>query len=262
MNLSKIFTERNAFSREYGTWLIVLFNLILVPILLHNFTYPILIFWLSILFFLMFRFELLDLISTDLQFSKKSKVIKSVIYLLLSVTFFCILIFNSRIDLKVAFLVSIFGIAMLLLNIATRRRKGKRQNIIAQIVLVCFIAFLGALNYNLLTGCIDKMFFTIFLLSSIFYSNSVLYVRSKTLGAPYDIYALMFSIFSISLFGILVTLNIYQIDAIIILIPTFVKTLDNVILTNIKVPLRRIGINETIHCIIFIGIFCILKNHF
>jgi hypothetical protein len=210
----------------------------------------------------MFRFELIDLISTDIQFSRKNKVIKSVIYLFISVTLFCVLLLSSLIDFKIAFLVSIIGIAMLLLNIATRRRKGKRQHIIAQIILVCFIAFLGALNYFFLTGCFDKMFFTIFLISSIFYSNSVLFVRSKTLGSPYDIYALLFSILSISLFGILITLNIYQIEAVIILIPTFVKTLDNVILTNIKVPLRRIGINETIHCIIFIGIFWILKNHF
>ena len=261
MTLFKIFTERNAFSREYGTWLIVLFNLILSPILLQKITATLLIFWLSIIFFLMFRFELLDLISTEIQFSKKKKILKSVLYLFLSAAIFSFLLLSSRIDLNFAFLVIILGIAMLFLNIATRRKKGKRQNIIAQIVLVCFISFISALNYYLLTNCFDKMFFTLFFISSIFYSNSVLFVRSKTLGSPYDIYALSFSILSIALFSILVILKIYQIHAIIILIPSFVKALDNVILTNVKVPLRRIGINETIHCILFIGIFWILKNH-
>lgn len=262
MNLLKIITERNAFSREYGTWLIVFFNFILVPLLWQKFTISILMFGLSILFFLMFRFELLDLFSINIQFAKKSKVIKSLIYLLISITFFCILIINSLLDLELALLVSICGISMLVLNIATRRRKGKRQSIVAQIVLVSFISFLGALNYILLIGYFDKIFFTIFLTSSFFYSNSVLFVRSKTLGSPFDIYALLFSVLSICFFAILITLKIYNIETIIIFIPTFVKTLDNVILANFKVPLRRIGINETIHCILFVGLFWLLKNHF
>lgn len=252
MKLLKFFTSRNAFSREYGTWLIVLFNSALVPILLQELNITIIYFWLSIFFFLMFRFELLDIISIELQYSKKSKIIRASIYLILSATLFSLMVLKNLIDINTAILICISGICMLLLNLITRRKKGKRQNIFAQIAIVCFIALLGAMNYFILVGRFDNIFFTIFISSALFYSNSIIYVRSKTYGSPFDIYALLFSVISILIIILLNFWGITRLELIVVFIPSLVKTLDNVILTNTKVPLRRVGINETIHCIIFI----------
>jgi hypothetical protein len=257
MKIVHFFTKRNAFSREYGTWFIVLFNFMLVPIVLQELTYPLIVFGLSIIFFLMFRFELLDVISIELQYSRKTKITKGIVYLLFSIILFSFLVLKSLIEFKIAFFICISGIIMLFLNIITRRKKGKRQNVFAQIVLVSFIVFLGSLNYYFLTGLFDRIFLTIFSTSILFYSNSIIYVRSKTLGSPFDIYALLFSAFSIIIILLLIVVADFKLGTVFILIPTFVKTLDNVILTNIKVPMRRIGINETIHCIIFILLVCV-----
>lgn len=258
--LLKIFTTRNAFSREYGTWLIVLFNMALVPILLNKITFNIIIYFFSVFCFLLFRFELLDFFSIELQFSKKSKLIKGIFYLFLSVFLFLLLIFKGFIEIKLALLIAGAGTGMVILNIITRRRKNQRQNIFAQIILVCFIAFLGALNYFFLTGLFNKELIIIFLFSALYYSNSIIFVRAKTMGPPFDAYALVFSIIVLIFVFVLSCLNIVNALMIIVFIPGLVKTLDNVVLYNFKVPLRRIGINETIHSIIFIILFCLLSQ--
>lgn len=202
----------------------------------------------------------MDYISIEIQFSKKTKVIKALLYLLLSGISFLFLVIKQYMDFKIALLICFIGIGMLILNITTRRKKGKRQNIFAQILLIWFIAFLNAMSYYLITGLIDKNLFIIFISNGFFYSNSVIYVRSKTNGSPYDVYALLFS-FSILLICFLSNISGFTKSTLLIaFIPTLVKTLDNVILTNIKVPLRRIGINETIHCIIFMFLFRILYH--
>lgn len=203
----------------------------------------------------MFRFELLDFFSINVQFSKKNKIIQSIIYLSFSVGLFLFLVITQFINLKVAVFLSVSGALMITLNIITRRKKGKRQNIFAQITLVCFIAFLGALNYYFLTGFMDNNLLYIFLFSALFYTNSIIYVRSKTVGLHYDSIALAFSIFIVLFAVILSIMGLINKTMIIIFIPTLIKNLDNVLLYNLKVPLRRIGINETIHCIIFIFMY-------
>lgn len=259
MSFLKILTSRNAFSREYGTWLIILFNLVFVPVYLHNVNTAVMIFSLSVVFFLMFRFELLDIVATKLQFNQKVKIIRSLIYLFISVGLFLFLYFISSLPLYLTAIIIISGILMLLLNLLTRRKEGKRQMISAQFVLVTFAAFLGAMNYYFIKETIDKNFWIIFIFNSLYYANSVVYVRSKTMGAPFDVYAFLFSIMIILIIIIFNYLNIIKLSSMIIFIPTFVKTLDNIILTNIKVPLRRIGVNESVHCIIFLTLFCLLS---
>lgn len=252
MKLLKLFTKRNAFSREYGTWLIVLFNFVTVPILMHEITWSIAYLWLSIFAFMMFRFEILDAFSVEIQFSKKGKILWAIFYLIISSLLFGYMIFSGFLSIPLALFICISGISMLAVNIFTRRKKGKRQPVLAQILLVTYISFIGALNYYLLTDRVDAVFFVIFGLSALFYSNSILFVRSKTMGSPFDVYALMFSIMSLLTIAFLSLGGLLKFELMIVLIPTFVKTLDNLILTNTKVPLRRIGINETVHSALFI----------
>ncbi len=258
MRLLKFFTTRNAFSREYGTRLIVLFNLAFVPVFMQKISLNIILFSFSILFFLMFRFELLDFFSIELQYSKKAKIARGLIYLIFSAFLFFLLMAKHFIGIKLAFLICVSGISMLFLNIITRRKKGERQIILAQIILVCFMSFLGALNYYFLVRLVDANFMIIFLFNALFFTISVIYVRSKTVGSPYDVYALVFSLITVFLIIILNIIGVVKLTMVIVFIPTLVKTLDNVVLTNTKVPLRRIGINETIHCIIFVFLFSLL----
>ncbi|MFH0893796.1 MAG: hypothetical protein V2A54_05110 [Bacteroidota bacterium] len=155
-------------------------------------------------------------------------------------------------------MISIPGMIMLLFNLFTRRQKGKRQLILAQMILVSFTAYIGAMIYFMMAGKFDHHFYVFLLFNALYFSNSVVYVRSKTLGAPYDVFALLMSIASVICIFLLSLYHLIPENLFIVFIPMLIKTLDNVILVNTKVPLRRVGLNETFHCVLFITLFNLL----
>lgn len=250
----KVITTRNAFSREYGTWIIVLLNIVFTPIYIEKFSLEALYLAIAILFFIFFRFELLDLFSLKFRHKKKyNKILFISFLLLLSGLFFTLFYIQNNLSYYLI-LIPVAGI-LLTLNIKTRRRKKKRQHIVAQIVLTGSFGFISSLFYYVLTENIDATFWQVGICNALYYINSTLYVRSKTVGAPFDSYAILFTIF-IYIFGwILISNEIVDIRILLLYLPTFIKGLDNVVLANFKVPLRRIGVNETFHSILFIVLY-------
>lgn len=253
MKLLKIITTRNAFSREYGTWLIVLFNLIYIPFIFNQINQRIIFFSISVIFFLMFRFELLDYFSITIQHKRRKKLILAIVYLTISGVLFYSLKLNLIIDILMAFT----GIALTAFNILTRRKKGKRQPLLSQIILVIFIATIGSFNYYLLFDKIDNHLLTLLVINALYYIISVIYVRSKTEGAPYHIIALVLLLVIIGVILIIGEFLFLRASLIFLFIPSLVKLVDNLILENNKVPLRRIGVNEVFHCVLFL----ILMNY-
>lgn len=260
MSFLKLFTTRNPFSREYGTWLIVLFNLIFVPVVYQKLTLSVAVFIFSILFFLLFRFELLDYFSIKIQYSQREKITRSAIYLFLSGGLYLYLIITGELNWLPALLVGFTGVLMLVLNIKTRRQKGQRQPIFAQLTLIVFMAFIGALNYYLMFKVINNQMFSVFICQALFYATSVIYVRSKTVGAPYHIYATGGAVLGIVLVFVFSQLGFVNSLLIITLVPTLVKNLDNILLLNTKVPLRRVGLSETFHSLLFITLYAVLVH--
>ena len=258
MRFLKFFTTRNAFSREYGTWLIVLFNLSFVPVMLGTFSENLFLYCLSVLFFLLFRFEWLDYVTIRLQFSLTRKLIRSAFFLFISAGLFFRLWQREFLDEEMVLLISVPGILMFVLNLLTRRKKGKRQPVPAQILLVSFAAYLGALIHPLITKEFSIHFYVILFCNAAYYSCSVIYVRSKTTGAPYDVLAFLFACLLVITVLILEFRGVLPGNLFIVFLPQLIKTLDNVILVNARVPLRRIGLNETFHSLLYIALFFIV----
>ena len=253
-NFLKIVTTRNAFSREYGTWIIVLLNLIFTPIYLGEFSIEALFITLSILFFILFRFELLDIFSLKFtQKKKQGKIVFLIITLLLSTIFY--IMFYMKVSSVYFLLLIPVAIVLLILNIITRRRKGQRQNIIAQIFLTGSFGFIPSILYYVLTKNIDAIFWQVGICNALYYINSTLYVRSKTVGSPFDSYAFAFTILIFIVGWILVSAEVTEIKILILFLPTLIKGLDNLVLANFKVPLRRIGLNETFQSVLFIVLY-------
>jgi hypothetical protein len=149
------------------------------------------------------------------------------------------------------------GVSLTVFNIVTRRKKGKRQALISQIILVVFIAFIGAFNYYLLFDEINGIMYSLMIINALYYINSIIYVRSKTEGAPYHILALVSVLLTIGFILLSGDLMFLKPVFVLLFIPSLVKVLDNVILENKKVHLRRIGLNEVFHCLLFL----LLMNH-
>jgi len=198
----------------------------------------------------------MDAFYVELNKPRKFKLLRALSFLIASAGIVLYLLTTRFIGTKTIALLFFLGMGMVVFNLVTRRKKDKRQVVVAQIVLVSSMALISAVIYFLMTGRADHTFFRILLLNALFFSNAVVYVRSKTEGAPYDIYALTFAL-SVCLLILIMNLSgLIELNALILFVPTVVKTLDNVILNNTKVPLRRVGLNETIHSILYIILFC------
>jgi hypothetical protein len=207
---------------------------------------------------MLFRFELMDYISIRLQFSLNHKLMRALLFLMCSAVLFAYLLYVGALSMLSALMISIPGFLMLVVNVITRRQKGKRQYILAQIILVSFIAYTGAMVYHMMSGMFDHHFYVFLLFNALYFSNSVIYVRSKTVGAPYDVFALLMSVASVILVSFLSANGFVQQNLFVVYIPMLIKTLDNVILVNIKVPMRRIGLNETFHGILYTLLFYLI----
>lgn len=254
MGILKIITTRNAFSREYGTWIIMVLNLLFVPVCLGIQGIAQLYFSLAAIFFLAFRFEILDIYAIHPgPLLRKQKLIRAAIYLVCAGVLFVWMIFAvvKKIDLLLLLIIPVSFI-FLAINIITRRKSGRRQALVFQLLLMLFASLVAAFNYYIITFRIDAIFWMIILCNMLYFSVSVIYVRSKTEGSPNDIIAMI-----AALAGIFVMLFIGMAGwagktMFIIFIPSFIRTLDNVILLNVHVPLKRIGVSETIHGLIFL----------
>lgn len=250
----KVITTRNVFSKEYGTWIMLVFNLLFAPFFLGIYNLEIFYLSLFVLFGMAFRVKLL-LISAlyEISFYRIFTSSSLLIYFMICIiSFYCF--FTQKNDL-INLLILPIGIFLLLLNYFTRRRKGQRQNIFAQLVLTSLMATLPAFIYYLLTARMDNIFWILGLFNVLYYANSTVYVRAKTLGSPYDIYALTLSILTFLVLFILYKIDIIDGVALFVFLPMLLKNTDNIVLSNNKVPLRRIGVYETFHGLLYMFIF-------
>ena len=253
-NLLKLVTTRNAFSREYGTWVIVFLNLLFTPVYLSDFSNEILFFSLSIIFSLAFRFELLDLYSLSFSKEKKAqKLAQAFFYMAIGLVFFIVFLWLTQVYYYLILIPLAF--VLLYVNIITRRKKGKKQALLAQLLLTGSIGLIPSLFYYIITQNIDDIFWQVGIINVLYYMNSTIYVRSKTMGTPYDVFAFIFSLFVLVMVLVSVWIGIAEFKILLLFLPTFIKVFDNLILANYKVPLRRIGLYETFHAILFIVLF-------
>lgn len=250
----KVITTRNIFSKEYGTWIMLVFNLLFAPFFLGFYTEEIFFLSLFVLFGMAFRVKLL-LISAIYELTVYRMITNTnllIYFMLSSISFYCFFIQKSDV---LNLLILPIGILLLLLNYFTRRRKGQRQHIFAQLVLTSIMALLPAFIYYLLLGRMDDIFWILGLFNMLYYANSIIYVRAKTIGSPFDIYAFILSILTFLVLFIIYKSDIIDGIAFFIFLPMLLKTTDNIVLSNTRVPLRRIGVYETFHSLLYMFIF-------